>query len=180
MPCSTMSKTRLTTASAGGFSSSLGRFAAPSWTVDPLVAVGCVGGHPEASRRGLPHPPDNLLGEIFRVKFVHALDDGLKELALGGVVGLLGDGDHADAPPAQHGLEGDGVLALAGESGEFPDENLLEGSLGLGGLVQHLLELGPVGDAAALGLVHVLAGDQASVCNSPRAWDSAEGGSIPC
>ena len=97
------------------------------------------------------------------VELVHALDDGLKELAGGGVVGLLGDGDHSDASASQHGLEGDGVLALAGESGEFPDENLLEGSLGLGGLVQHLLELGPVGDAAALGLVHVLAGDQVVV-----------------
>ena len=32
LPWSTMSKTRLTTASAGGFSSSLGRFFAPSWT----------------------------------------------------------------------------------------------------------------------------------------------------
>ena len=77
-------------------------------------------------------PLDNLLGEIFAVEFVHALDDGLKELAGGGVVGLLGDGDDADSSAPQHGLEGDGVLALAGEAGEFPDENLLEGSLGLG------------------------------------------------
>ena len=39
----------------------------------------------------------------------------------------------------------------------------LKGASGLAGLVQHLLELGPVGDAAALGLVHVLAGDQVVV-----------------
>ena len=69
--------------------------------VDPLVAVGGVGGHPEASRRGLPHPPRDLLGEILAVKFVHALDDGLQELAGGGVVGLLGDGDDADAPASK-------------------------------------------------------------------------------
>ena len=100
---------------------------------------------------------------IFAVEFVHALDDGLQQPAGSGVLGLLGDGDHADAPPAQHGLEGDGVLALAGEPGEFPDENLLEGGLGLAGRVQHLLELGPVGDAPALGLVHVLAADQVVV-----------------
>ena len=63
----------------------------------------------------------------------------------------------------RHGLEGDGVLALAGEAGELPDEDLLEGGLRLAGLVQHLLELGPIGDAPALGLVHVLAGNQVAV-----------------
>ena len=101
--------------------------------------------------------------QILRVKFVHALDDGLKELACGGVVGLLGDGDDADAPPAKHGLEGDGVLPLSGEAGELPDQYLLEGGLGLAGLVQHPSELGPVGDAPALRFVHVLAGDQVAV-----------------
>ena len=135
----------------------------PVLDMDPLVAVGCVGGHPKASGRRLPHPPRNLLGKIFAVEFVHALDDGLQQPAGSGVLGLLGDGDHADAPPAQHGLEGDGVLALAGEPGEFPDEDFLEGGLGLAGRVQHLLELGPVCDAPALGLVHVLAADQVVV-----------------
>ena len=141
----------------------LGALLRPVLDVDSLVAVGGVGGHPEASGCRLPHPPRNLLGKIFAVKFVHALDDGLQQPAGSGVLGLLGDGDHADAPSAQHGLEGDGVLALAGEPGEFPDENLLEGGLGLSGRVQHLLELGPVGDAPALGLVHVLAADQVVV-----------------
>ena len=141
----------------------LGALLRPVLDVDPLVAVGCVGGHPEASGRRLPHPPRNLLGKIFAVEFVHAFDDGLQQPAGSGVLGLLGDGDHADAPPAEHGLEGDGVLALSGKAAELPDEDFLEGGLGLAGRVQHLLELGPVGDAPALGLVHVLAADQVVV-----------------
>ena len=52
LPWRAMSKMRRATASAGGFSSSLGRFFGPVLDVDPLVAVGGVGGHPEASRRG--------------------------------------------------------------------------------------------------------------------------------
>ena len=64
---------------------------------DPVVAVGRPAAHPVAPGRGLPHPPRNLLGKIFAIEFVHALDDGLHQLAGGGVVGVLGDGDHADA-----------------------------------------------------------------------------------
>ena len=108
----------------------------------------------------------NLLGKIFAVEFVHALDDALKKLAGGGVVGLLGDGDHPDALAPEHGLEGDGVLPLAGEPGELPDQNLPERSIGLAGRVDHLAELGAVGDAAALGLIHVLAGDEIPVLPS--------------
>jgi len=72
---------------------------------------------------------------------------------------MLGDGDDADSLAPQHGLEGHGVLPLAGEPAKFPDENLLERGLRLAGLVQHPAELGPVGDPAALSLVHVLAGN---------------------
>ena len=71
---------------------------------------------------------------------------------------MLGDGDHADSLAPEHGLEGDGVFPLAGEPGKLPDENLAKGRLRLGSLVQHLAELWAVGDSAALGLVHVLAG----------------------
>ena len=39
----------------------------------------------------------------------------------------------------------------------------LKGSVGLGALLDHLPELGPVGDEAARGLVHVLAGDGVAV-----------------
>ena len=80
-----------------------------------------------------------------------------------GVVGVLGDGDYANALAPKHGLEGHGVFPLAGESAEFPDENHLERSLRLASLVDHLAELGPIGDSAALGLVHVLAGDGVAV-----------------
>ena len=59
----------------------------------PVVAEGGVAGDPEAARGGLPHPPRDLLGQVLAVEFVHALDDGLHELAGGGVVGVLGDGD---------------------------------------------------------------------------------------
>ena len=72
---------------------------------------------------------------------------------------MLGDGDHPDALAPEHGLEGHGVLPLAGEARELPDQNHLEWRGGLAPLVDHLAELGPVGDAAALGLVHVLAGN---------------------
>ena len=131
--------------------------------MDPLVAVGGVGGHPEAPRRGLPHPPRDLLGKIFAVELVHALDDGFEELACGGVVGLLGDGDDSDALAPEQGFEGDCVLALACEAGELPDQNLPERGVGLAGRVDHLAELRPVGDVPAFGLVHVLAGDEVPV-----------------
>ena len=71
------------------------------------------------------------------------------------MVGLLGDRDDADTTPAEHGLEGDGVLLISGESGEFSDQDFLEGGFGLAGLVQHPLELGPVGNASAGGIVHL-------------------------
>ena len=71
---------------------------------------------------------------------------------------MLGNGDDPDALAPEHGLEGDGVLALACEAGEFPDHDFLEGSIGFGGLVGHFSESGAVGDAPVLGLVHVLAG----------------------
>ena len=76
---------------------------------------------------------------------------------------MLGDGDDADAAPAEHRLEGDGVLTLARETRELPDEDFHEGGVGAAGGIQHLAELGAVGDAAALGLVHVLAGDGIAV-----------------
>ena len=76
---------------------------------------------------------------------------------------MLGDGDDPDAFAPEHGLEGDGVLPLASEPGELPDQDLDKRGLGFDGLVQHLAELRSVGDAAALGLVHVLAGDDVAV-----------------
>ena len=135
----------------------------PVADLDAVVAEGGLGPQEEATGRRLPHPPDNFLGKIFRVKFVHALDDGLHQLAGGGVVGVLRDGDDADALAPEHGLEGDGVFPLAGEAAELPDENHLKGGGGLSALVDHVAELGPVGDAAAFGLVHVLAGHGVAV-----------------
>ena len=76
---------------------------------------------------------------------------------------MLGDGDDADALLAEHGLEGYGVFPLAGEAGEFPDQYLAERRFRLAGLVQHLAELWAVGDAAAFGLVDVLADHQVAV-----------------
>ena len=131
--------------------------------VDPAVAVGDVGGDPETARSRLAHPAGDLLGQILRVELVDALDDRLHQLACGRVVGVLRDRNDPDAAPAQHRLEGDGVLALAGEAGELPDEDLLEGRVVGAGGVQHLAELGPVGDAAALRLVDVLTHDEVAV-----------------
>ncbi|MCY3655386.1 MAG: hypothetical protein OXG95_02100 [Chloroflexi bacterium] len=55
------------------------------------------------------------------------------------------------------------MLALAGEAAELPDEDLLEGRAVLARLVEHPAELRAVGDAAALGLVHVFAHDDVVV-----------------
>ena len=108
----------------------------------PVVAEGGVAGDPEAARGGLLHPSRDLLGQILAVELVYALDDGFHELACRRVIGVLGDRDDADSLAPEHGLEGDGVLPLAREAGEFPDQDLLEGSIGLGGRVNHLAELG--------------------------------------
>ncbi len=122
------------------------------------VAVGNSAGDPETPGGGFAHTPVNFFGKILAVEFIDGFDDGFHELAGGGVVGVLGDGDDADALAPEHGLEGDGVFPLAGEPAEFPDQDFPEGGVGLVGFIQHLPELGPVGDSAALGLVHVLAG----------------------
>jgi len=60
-------------------------------------------------------------------------------------------------------LGGYRVLALEGDAGELSNQDLLEGRVGLAALVIHLPELGPVSHAAALGLIHVLAGDVVAV-----------------
>ncbi len=76
---------------------------------------------------------------------------------------MLGDGHYPDALAPEHGLEGDGVLPLAGEATELPNEDFPEGGVGLAALLDHLAELRAVRDAAALGLVHVLAGHGVAV-----------------
>ena len=91
----------------------------PVLDVDLVVAVGRAAGDPETARGGLAHPACDLLGKIVRVELVDALDDCFHELAGGGVVGVFRNGDDADAAAAQHGLEGDGVLAFAREAGDF-------------------------------------------------------------
>ncbi|MXX48086.1 MAG: hypothetical protein F4W99_01665 [Chloroflexi bacterium] len=116
------------------------------------------------------------MGQVLGVELVDRLDDRLHQLAGRGVVGVLGDRGDPNAAPAQHRLEGDGVLALAGEARELPDQDLLEGRLGLGGLVQHLAELWPVGDAARLGFVDVLAGDDVAVALGVVAQGAQLGG----
>ena len=114
----------------------------PVADLDSAVAEGGLGTQEEALGRRFPHSPDNLLGKILAVKLVHTLDDSLHQLAGGGVVGVFGDRHHPDALAPEHGLEGHGVLALAGEAGEFPDENYLEGGGGLAALVDHVRNWG--------------------------------------
>ncbi|MXX49316.1 MAG: hypothetical protein F4Z38_13615 [Chloroflexi bacterium] len=89
---------------------------------------------------------------------------------------MLGDRGDSDAAPAQHRLEGDRVFALAGEAGELPDQDLLERRVRPCCLVQHLRELGPVGDAARLGLIDVLAGDHVAVALGVVAQGAQLGG----
>ena len=66
----------------------------------------------------LLHPPGDLLGQILRLKLVHALDDGLHDLAGRGIVGLLGDRSDADSPAPEHVLERYGVFAPAGDASD--------------------------------------------------------------
>ena len=61
--------------------------------------------------------------------------------------------------PTQHRLECDGVLALAREARELPDQDLLERRARRPSLIEHPLELGPVGDAAAFCFVDIPAHD---------------------
>ncbi|MCY3587942.1 MAG: hypothetical protein OXH40_04575 [Chloroflexi bacterium] len=89
---------------------------------------------------------------------------------------MLGDRGDADAAPAEHRLEGDRVLALASEAGELPDQDLLEGRARLRRFVQHLGELGPVGDAARLGFVDVLASDHVAIAVGEVAQGAQLGG----
>ncbi len=140
-----------------------GTFLHPVADLDAGVAEGCLGPQEETTGSGLPHSPRHFLPKILAVIFVHRLDDALQQPASGVVLGLLGDGDDADALAPQLGLERHGVLTFPGESAEFPDKNHLEGGLGFAALVDHLAELGPIGDPAALGLVHVLAGHGVAV-----------------
>ena len=76
---------------------------------------------------------------------------------------MLGDGNNSNAFAPEHGLEGYGVFPLAGEPRELPDQYDLERGRGLAALVDHVAELGPIGDSAALGLVHVFAGHGVAV-----------------
>ena len=121
-------------------------------------------------------PARDFLGEVFGIELVHALDDRLHQLAGGGVVGVLGDRGDADAPTAQHRLERDGMLALASEAGEFPDQNLAEGGIVRAGLIEHPPELGPIGQPSALGFIDVFAGDQVAVASSEVAQRAQLGG----
>ena len=163
MPCRAMSNMRLTTGVRRRVRLQLGACLGSVLDVDLPVAEWGVCAHPEAARGGLAHPPADLLRKIFTIELIDAFDYRLHELARRRVVGVLCDGDDADALAPEHGLESDGVLALSGEAGEFPDEDFLEWRAGFGGFVQHLSELGPVCDPSALGLVDVLAHDHVPV-----------------
>ena len=45
----------------------------------------------------LPHASHYLLRKVLRVEFVNTLDDCFHELAGRGVIGVLGNGDYANA-----------------------------------------------------------------------------------
>ena len=119
-----------------------------------------------ATRRRLAHPARDFLRKILRVELIDRLDDRFHQLAGGRVVGVLGDRGDPNPTPAQHRLEGDGMLTLARKARKLPDQDLLEGSVRLLGFVEHLLELRPVGHAAGFGLVDVLASDTVAVALS--------------
>ncbi len=100
--------------------------------LDPVVPERSTTGQVVSTRGSLPHAPSHLLGKVFGVELVDALDDSFHEFAGRGVIGVLRNRNDADALAAEHGLECNGVLAFAREAGELPDENLLEGSVGSG------------------------------------------------
>ena len=135
----------------------------PILDFDPSVAERRLRAEKEPSRGGFPHSSSNLLGEVLRVELVHALDDRLHQLAGRRVVSVLGDRGNPDAATTQHRFEGDCVLPLACETGELPDQDLLERRIGQSGFIQHLAKLRAVSNSAALSLVDELAHDQVVV-----------------
>ena len=138
----------------------------PVLDLDSAVSERCLGTEKEASRSRLAHAPSDLLGQVLRVELIDALDDRLHQLAGRRVVGVLRNRSDPNAATAQHRLESDGVLALAGEARELPDQNLLEWGVRQSRFVQHLAELRPVGHASRLCFVDVLADHDEAVALS--------------
>ena len=135
----------------------------PILDLDPSVAERGLGAQKEPTRSGFTHATRDLLSQVLRVELVDALDDRLHQLPRRRVVGVLGDRGDSDATPAQHRLEGHRMFSLAGEAGELPDQDFLEGRVGLARLIKHHAELGPVCDPPAFSLVDVLAHDDVPV-----------------
>ena len=124
--------------------------------LDSLVTIRSLRGEEESARCRLAHAARDLLGEVLGVELVDRFDDRFHQFAGRRVVGVFGDRSDPDPAPAQHRLERDGVLALASEAREFPDQDLLKGSVSPARRIQHLTELGPVGNAATLRLIDEL------------------------
>lgn len=116
-----------------------------------------------ASGGRLPHTAHHFLRKVLGVELVDTLDNGLHELSSRGVIGMFRDGHDADALASEHRLERDGVLTLAGEPGEFPNEDLIERSIGFRRVVDHLSKLRALGDAATFCLVDILRYDDVIV-----------------
>lgn len=89
------------------------------------------------------HAPANLLGQLRRVVFGHALQHALYQNPAGVVADILPRGDHPDAVLFQLGLIYGAVVAVAGETIQLIDKDGLKGvPVAIG---DHALEVGAAG-----------------------------------
>ena len=88
-----MSNLRLATGEVSESNSKAGRFLAPSKERVPAEALSHLAGDPEAGGQPRARPHLTSCTKII----VHALEEGLLQLVYGGVVGVLCDGNDADA-----------------------------------------------------------------------------------
>ena len=98
-----------------------------------LVAVGCPIAGLVAALGNLALAVPDFLAEVVGVELVNVLDDILHEPASGRVIGLLLDGDDADAALLEPVLVDSAVNAVARETRELLDQDGVEGFfLGVG------------------------------------------------
>ena len=75
------------------------------------------------------HTAPHFFRQVQRIEFVHGFDDGFVDDAHFAGGNGLGDGNHINAVLfTEHGFVNNTVLAVSGETGEFPDQDPIKGA----------------------------------------------------